>query len=187
MYALSSRRHHPAEPRWQPPRLLTPRPSPAWRRRLLATGSLTERLQAGGGTFRVEVLRQRWQRPQPSEARVLGLGLRRLVLVREVLLWVDDAPRVYGRSVLPATSLGGPLRYLRRLSNRSLGAQLFRHPELRREPFEVARVTMQQLPAAVARHCGDDEWLWGRRSRFRLGRRQLLVSEVFLPAFAADT
>lgn len=184
LYALNLRRHHPTEPRWQPPAQLLPRPSIAWQRCLLDTGSLTERLIASGGRFQVERLSQRWQRPLSSEAEALQLHPRRLVLIREVLLWVDQAPWIYGRTVMPATSLGGPLRYLRRLSNQSLGSQLFRYPGLRREPFELARIDpARHLPDAALRHCGDSAWLWGRRSRFSLQQRKLLVSEVFLPSF----
>lgn len=184
MYALNLHRHHPREPRWQLPAQLSPQPSAGWRRCLLDTGSLTERLVASGGRFRVEVLQQHWQRPLASESDQLGLAPRRLVLVREVLLWVDDAPWVYGRTVIPATSFAGPLRHLRRLSNQSLGTQLFRHAGLCRGPFQLARVDpMGQLPAPVRRYGGNAGYLWGRRSLFSLHGRKLLVGEVFLPAF----
>lgn len=166
------------------PRQLLPQPSAGWRRCLLDAGSLTERLLTGGGRFRVEVLQQRWQYPSISERDQLQLSSRRLVLVREVLLWVDDAPRIYGRTVIPSTSLTGPLRHLRQLNDQSLGTQLFRHPGLRRGPFQLTRIDPScQLPATVARYCTGAPWLWGRRSEFSLQERRLLVGEIFLPAF----
>lgn len=184
LYALNLRRHHPTEPRWRPLSQLQPLASAAWRQCLLDTGSLTERLLGSGDRFSVQVLSQGWERPRPSERQALRLAPRHLVLVREVLLWVDQKPRVYGRSVIPVSCLGGPWRHLRRLNDQSLGTQLFRHAGLRRDPFELAMVYPQsQLPAAASQYCGERAWLWGRRSRFSLGERKLLVSEVFLPAF----
>jgi chorismate-pyruvate lyase len=57
---------------------------------------------------------------------------------------------------------------------------LFRYPQLRRTPFELALIDgRSQLPAAL--RCDDQ--LWARRSRFALGTRALVVSETFLPAF----
>jgi len=69
-------------------------------------------------------------------------------------------------SLIPQSSLGGPLRYLPRLRNRPLGAFLFRHKQLRRGDMQVVR-------------CND---MWGRRSIFMLAGRPLLVAEFFTPA-----
>lgn len=190
LYAETSTRHHttgqstpPRPARWsdhhrpfhpRPPRALLP-----W---LLAEGSLTRLLvAAAAGEFRVQRIAQRWQRPTLSEARLLGLAADRRALVREVILWGRGEPWVYGRSILPARTLTGDLRRLRGLRNSSLGALLFRHPGLRRAPFQLARVDGRTLPAPA--HC--DAALWGRRSRFELRQRALIVSEVFLPAFVA--
>jgi len=183
LYALKLRRYHPSEPRWQSAGRWLPPPPPPWRAWLLAPGSLTELLRSSGGPFRVQLLQQRWQRPQPGEARVLQCPLHHWALIREVLLWVADRPRVYGRSVLPASSMEGPLRHLYSLGNRSLGSQLFRHPGLHRTPFQLARIEPDRhLPAAAQQHCPAGERLWGRRSRFDIGPHPLLVSEIFLPA-----
>jgi chorismate--pyruvate lyase len=110
------------------------------------------------------------------------MGLREQSLVREVILTLDHRPVVFARSVFPFSSLDGSLAHLRRLQNRSLGAILFRHPGMRRSPFELARVE------------GDSDYLppelhqpvpaWGRRSRFEIAGKGLMVSEVFLQGFA---
>ncbi|MEE4661143.1 MAG: chorismate lyase [Halieaceae bacterium] len=154
---------------------------PEW---LLDEGSLTERLLwASEGNFRVERLSQSWRRPLLSEALLLGLAPGQWALVREVVLRCFDEPWVYARSVIPADTLSGRLRRLRRLQNESLGALLFKHPKLAREAFEVAL-----LPAGSSylhpefrqtRPC------WARRSCFSLYNHRLLVSEVFLEQFQA--
>lgn len=148
---------------------------------LLDPGSLTSHLTLeADGEFRVQRLRQAWGRPQLSEQRSLGLRNGEWALIREVILWGKGQPWVYARSVLPVRSLRGDLYRLRRLQERSLGSLLFRQPGLRRTPFELARVDGQWLPAPLTAAGGP---LWGRRSRFELGGRRLIVGEIFLPAF----
>jgi chorismate--pyruvate lyase len=133
------------------------------------------------GEFRVERLYQGWQLPTPSESRLLRVPPRQRALVREVALMLAGAAVVFARSVFPIASLTGDLAHLRYLQNKSLGAILFKHPGMRRSPFELARMA------------GDSDYLprplqqgrpaWGRRSRFVIGGRGLLVSEVFLEGF----
>lgn len=125
-------------------------------------------------------LSQRWRRPLLSEARLLGLAPDRLALVREVVLSGNGSPWVYARSVIPASALHGELAQLRRLDNAPLGALLFRFRGLKRTPFEFVATTAAQLP--LPEHATEAP-VWGRRSRFSLGRRHILVSEFFLPAF----
>lgn len=154
-----------------------PAPLRAW---LLAKGSLTQLLiAASDGEFRVERVLQRWQRPTLSEARLLRIDPQRRALIREVILWGRGRPWVYARSVIPAASLRGDLRRLRRLHNSSLGALLFSYPQLQRTPFELAAVDASRLPAPL----GSVTTLWARRSRFAIDDRALIVGEIFLGDF----
>lgn len=149
---------------------------------LLDDGSLTNRLIAiSGGHFRVQRLYQGWQLPLPSERRLLGRPNRELALVREVALLANDRPVVFARSVFPLSSLEGSLSHLRRLQTRPLGAILFKHPGMHRSPFELCHMSgrSEYLPEPLR----QDESAWGRRSRFIVGGKSLMVSEVFLQAF----
>lgn len=180
-YSAPSRRPHLPWRPWRHYRSaeLPPRLRP-W---LLDPGSLTRHLtQAAGGAFRVQRLRQAWGLPQLSEQRSLGLRSGEWALIREVILWGGDQPWVFARSVLPVRSLRGDLYRLRRLQERSLGTLLFSQPQLRRTPFELARVDGLWLPAPLA----APGTLWGRRSRFELGGRRLIVGEIFLPGFQPE-
>jgi chorismate--pyruvate lyase len=169
------------DPAWRPasdPRLGGLRGIRPW---LLDEGSLTRRLQAQGGEFRVQRLQQGFARARASENRILGCDPRAMALVREVLLTLDGRPVVFARSVFPHHSLRGDLRHLRSLGGTSLGAILFRRRDMRRSPFQVTWLAgdggylPRDLPAQGP--------VWGRRSVFELGGRRLLVSEVFLPGF----
>lgn len=169
------------EPRWfkfiqspQKCRVLRP-----W---LLDSGSLTAKLVAlSKGDFKVKVLRQHHARARRSEAQALGIGFQDLCLVREVLLIGKGTPWVFARSLLPLSSLTGPLRHLRKQGTRPLGAFLFSQPQLERSPIAVSQINRHHryVPSELV----GDQPLWGRRSIFSLDAKPLLVSEVFLPDF----
>lgn len=149
---------------------------------LLDDGSLTGRLVGSTqGQFAVERLYQGWTIPRLSERRLLSLDSRQLAMVREVILLLGGRPVVFARSVFPLSSLTGSLMHLRRLQNKSLGAILFRHPGMHRSPFELALLAgdSDYLPAQLH----QAEKAWGRRSRFEIDGKALMVSEVFLQAF----
>ena len=88
---------------------------------------------------------------------------------------------VFARSVFPLSCLNGALSNLRHLKNRPLGAILFQHPGMHRSPFELSHMPgdSDYLPEDLR----QDVPAWGRRSRFTLEGKSLMVSEVFLNAF----
>ena len=160
---------------------------PALRGWLLNSDSLTRRLQqASDGQLTVQVLNQSVQLPGLSECRALGLAPRRRALVREVVLSGRGSPWVYARSVLPLTTLSGPLRRLRHLDNRPLGELLFNDPTMTREPLEWACISAENSTALAPQLPLYREPVWGRRSVFRLAGKPLLVCEIFLPSFKPD-
>jgi chorismate--pyruvate lyase len=171
------------EPRWRPLTHYTnAKLKPGLRVWLTDNGSLTERLIAcGQGKFRVQRLYQGWEVPLPSERKLLSLPSRQLALVREVALLLGDDTVVFARSVFPLASLTGNLAHLRRLQNKSLGAILFKHPGMRRSPFELALVPGSS--GYLPRHLQQPGTAWGRRSRFEITGKKIMVSEVFLQAF----
>jgi len=175
---------HP-EAHWQSYRRLPAYCVPArWRHWLLDRGSLTQRLvAASGGEFRVRILSQAIAKPRRSEAQALDIARQHLAVVREVILYGNDQPWVYARSVLPLSSLTGRLARLRKLDERPLGALLFADPSMRRGKLELARV--QPTKVALPLELGIfDTPLWGRRSVFYIAEKPLLVSEIFLPTFS---
>ena len=183
MHALPTNRYHPAESNWRGYHRFTAVELPARIRPWLCDGgSLTQRLiKASNGDFAVKVLLQQWLRPRLSEARLLNMPHREWAIVREVTLLCRGEPWVFARSVIPASSLQGHLRRLRNFDNTSLGAMLFSDPSMRRAPFQLASIygNSPQIPKQLQ----QDHLLWGRRSRFELRGKPIMVSEIFLPAF----
>ena len=152
---------------------------------LLDQGSLTERLiKKSQNQFYVDVLRQTWASPDSSETNVLGQNSTELCLVREVLLYCCQQPWVYAKTVMPESSLYDELAHLRDFDNQPLGQLLFNTPGLIRSPFEVAQFTAEHLPKDVLIAIDANSICqWGRRSRFVVYGKPLLVNEIFLPAF----
>ncbi len=149
---------------------------------MLDAGSLTAKLiKLSHGKFRVQVLQQVHLRASKSEALALGIDFGSLCLIREVILRGEEQPWVFARSVLPLSSLTGPIRHLRKQRNRPLGAFLFSQPHLKRSPIALSFISRHH--AYVPDELLNDAAVWGRRSIFWLHDKPLLVSEVFLPDF----
>lgn len=158
---------------------------------LLDPNSLTARLKSHCHQFRVELLGQSIEICQEHEAVAL-IPPGEKILVREVLLFCDEKPQVFARSLLPLSSLTGAEQGLANLGTQSLGQVLFNNPSLKRQNIEVAAfdttspvgklVKQLSLPE---QYLSSSEKLWGRRSIFVVEDKPLMVAEVFLPsAFA---
>ena len=155
----------------------------SWRGPLYEPGSLTRRLKREiKGDIVVRVQKMRWSKLTLEEARLMKLRHRRRVLIREVALWGAGRPLVYARSVLPAITLTGKFRHLRRLGARPLGHLLFTTPVAHRLSMRLVRVQPPDpLYAAARRHAEiKTESCLGRRSLFALAGKPLLVTEIFL-------
>lgn len=154
---------------WRPEAQLLPKPSTQLLSWLLDPDSLTARLrQMSHGQFNVKVLHEGWQ--QHCDASLLQCFPPHVVQARmwsrKVLLRCGETPWVAAHSLIPISSMEGPLKRLRRLNERPLGEFLFRDPNLQRSQLEIARSAQ----------------IWGRRSLFISHHRPLLVAEFFLPA-----
>lgn len=153
---------------------------------LLDENSLTARLKKHCQHFRVQLLGQQVERCHPKEANQ-DVHKGEQVLVREVLLFCDDIPQVFARSLIPLRSLTGHESQLAELGEQSLGQVLFNSPNLCRKDIEVASFTQESsvFQLALSFSLPQAKKLWGRRSVFMLGEKPLMVAEVFLPgAFA---
>ncbi len=158
---------------------------------LLDPSSLTARLKKHCQTFRVKVLGQRVERCSEQEANA-DIKQGEQVLVREVLLFCDDIPQVFARSLLPLRSLTGEEQALAQLGNQSLGQVLFNNPELQRKCIEISQFEEDSSVRRVVSHYNlpKKPVLWGRRSVFVLHDKPLMVGEIFLPgahAYSKET
>lgn len=147
-------------------------------------GSLTLRLKKFcPGQFSVVVLSEEWAKPDPSEARLLGVAAYQKILLRQVHLKCSDKLYVYARSVIPLSTLKGKHRRLQFLGDKPLGEYLFACPTLKRSRIEWSKLspTSTLYRTAMAHQAENDAAVWGRRSLFCIDKNPLLVSEFFLP------
>ncbi len=134
---------------------------------------LTTRLRrVCGGRFRLRLLDQR---PARDGA-----------LLREIVMYCDGTPLVYGQTLAPAGTLRSQT-WLHALGERSVGDHLRSLEQVTRGPLEYARLTASHRLHQRARSAVDDDGtldvkpLWARRSLFSIGACPLLVNEVFFP------
>ncbi|MDO7083950.1 chorismate lyase [Pseudocolwellia sp. AS88] len=148
---------------------------------LFATGSLTARLKTHCTEFRVEVLGQEIIACSELEAND-DIAVDEQVLVREVLLYCDNKPQVFARSLLPLKSLTGEEQSLAKLGEQPLGQVLFNHPDLIRKGIEVACFKQSSALFTLIKQLDlPTTAVWGRRSVFVLNNKPIMVAEVFLP------
>ncbi|WP_226960798.1 chorismate--pyruvate lyase family protein [Thalassotalea sp. LPB0316] len=149
---------------------------------LLDESSLTARLKANATTFRLAVLGQQITYCSEREACIyIKAGER--VLAREVVLFCDDKPQVFARSLLPLTSLTGEQKALAELGEQPLGQVIFSSPKLKRKALQIAEFSSDNQLKALNHQLGlpQQTSVWGRRSTFLIDDKPILVAEVFLP------
>ncbi len=146
-------------------------------------GSLTLRIQQRCDHFSVRKVRDGLSRIALDESPLLGLAPQQLAWSREVFLCADARPVVFAHSACAAKDLRGAWQAVRNLGNKPLGALLFSHPKIVRQPLHYKALNAQHplfRRAAVVLSEPPDR-LWARRSLFYLHDAPLLVTEVFLP------
>jgi chorismate--pyruvate lyase len=160
---------------------------------LVSGGSLTARLKAHAGAFRVQVLHQHPARCLADEAAALALDRAGRCWEREVLLRCDNTPAVFAHTVVPMSANAADWPLFSALGERSLGTTLFGDPMVARGALEYARLRATHPLARRARAAlladgvvlPDELLLYARRCLYRRRRGTLLVTEVFLPQVAA--
>ena len=185
---MQHKRGHKYEPVWMKGRSFfinsAPKNLQSW---LIDRDSLTRRLvcacQQIKKEFRVEVFHQSWEKPQPSEAKLLGMKANELGFVRQVHLYCGNQPWVYAKTVIPRSTLHGELQKLTKLGTQPLGAVLFANPHILRDEIQIAQLTKKHsmFSLATEKSIATSASIWGRRSVFRIANKPLLVSEIFLP------
>ena len=139
---------------------------------LLDTGSLTERIQSLCHQFSLVLLGQSNTELHESEKHLLLSNSKAPHEVREVLLYGNNTPWVFARSVIPQRLINGELADL---GDEPLGKRLFNDNRFCRSNFELCCLSAQSFGYKT------NQQLWGRRSVFTLGENSMIVAEVFLP------
>lgn len=141
--------------------------------------SLTQRLTAvSQQQFSIEVLLEEWQILRQDEYQKLATSIDKKGWVREVFLKGCGEPWVYARSVALQTDLKNDQYDLTNIGEKSLGSILFIDKTFQRTPLEATLYPIELLPTTHQFHN-----LWGRWSSFINKEVNVIVQEIFLPAF----
>jgi chorismate--pyruvate lyase len=148
---------------------------------LLDTGSLTERLQTQCTSFHLTLIGQQQAEIAPEEFQRVCTFQQQLNpkewQVREVILWGDNQPWVFARSIIPQKLCENDFI---NLNNKPLGQLIFNDKRFERMPFEVTNMSPSSAFQAQLKLSIEMD-LWGRRSVFNFENLKMSVSEVFLP------
>jgi chorismate--pyruvate lyase len=132
-------------------------------------------------SFRLTLIGQRQSQITLEEFRRVSAPNQELNLeewqVREVLLWGDNQPWVFARSIIPQRLCESDFV---NLNTKPLGQLIFNDERFKRMPFELTHMSLSKAFLKKL-HIKSEMKLWGRRSAFTFGDLQMTVSEVFLP------
>ena len=160
-------------------------PSLSLKNWLLDTGSLTERLQSQCTSFFLTLIGQRQAEITLEEFQRVGAPGQQLKpqewQVREVLLWGDNQPWVFARSIIPQKLCESDFV---NLNTKPLGQLIFNDKRFKRLPFEITNMCASKAFLSQLKISTEMD-LWGRRSAFSFGNLKMTVSEVFLPSSPA--
>ena len=146
-------------------------------------GSLTQRIQQRCNQFAVRKMHSGLARIALDESALLKVAPQRFAYTRDVFLFADNQPVVFAHSVCAAQSLHSAWAAVTGLGNQPLGALLFAHPLVKRQPlhYKALRATHPLYQQAAKVLSNPPSKLWARRSLFYLQGEALLVTEIFLP------
>ena len=124
--------------------------------------SLTAKLKKNYSNFKIELLNEKKDNIYQNEMGIWATDKEQVFYVREVLLYGNNKPQVFARSIIPSNTR---VSSLLGLGNKSLGEVLFNNKDIRRHSTEFSKTPNN---------------IWGRRSVFILSGVKILVCEFFI-------
>ena len=146
--------------------------------------SLTELLKIKAGDTRLDVFGQRWGLADWWDQHVLQLT-NESVLHREILMWANEEPCWYARTIIPKTTYLADEVFFNRLQKESLGALIFNERKIKRIQKTSYPVNSQSIEYHWVTACipCSSKTLWTRLSVFTLNDDYpFYLIEVLLPA-----
>tara|TARA_B100001758_G_C18391882_1_gene603425 strand:- start:997 stop:1494 length:498 start_codon:yes stop_codon:yes gene_type:complete len=133
---------------------------------LLEEGPITSRIKSNE-TFKLNLLKERIEKVEQIEMDFLGKNLGQ-IKIREVILFGDEEPRVFARSLIPVKTIDQGLSKLGELGTKPLGDILFE-----KEIFK-------KIDIVFAKFENSKNIFWGRKTKYLVKTLPLSVMEVFL-------
>ena len=133
---------------------------------LLEQGPITKRIKSIA-EFRLELIQDELSDATEDEILFLKIDSEE-VRIREVILYGNENPMVFARTIIPNTTIEKGLRELGKIGNKPLGDILFEKDIFSKEDIVFATFK-------------DEESLfWGRKIKYTVKDQPFSVMEVFL-------
>ncbi|CAM4216184.1 chorismate lyase [Vibrio neonatus] len=136
---------------------------------LLEEDSLSHRLSQSCVDFSVELFTNNKVQAQMLSAKEAEILTREVCLLREVILRGDRHDWVYGRTLIPESSLLSHSHDFEKQGELPLGVTVFGSQGAYRDALQVGEIEV------------DGQVLLARRSRLWMNETPMLVAELFLP------
>lgn len=136
---------------------------------LLEKGSLSHLLACCCDEFNVELISNDFIQEDDLSDDEINLLSEEVCLLRKVILTGDDQPWIFGRTLIPQSSLQNQQYDLIKQGNTPLGVTVFSLDDTHRDALEIGVAIL------------DGQYLFARRSRLWMNHKPMLVAELFLP------
>ncbi len=136
---------------------------------LLEKGSLSHLLACCCDEFNVELISNDFIQEGDLNDDEINLLSEEICLLRKVILTGDGQPWIFGRTLIPQSSLQNQQYDLIKQGNTPLGVTVFSLDDTHRDALEIGVATL------------DGQYLFARRSRLWMNHKPMLVAELFLP------
>lgn len=145
---------------------------------LVKPQNLTETIRKTGKIFSLQVLNQSVGRPEIDEISAFEDDATdaSVALIRTVFLNADAQPVIFARVIVPETTYLNYQNAFDNLGHSAIGNTLLYHnPDVTRTSFEY-----KPLDATPKICHPESNFLWARRSIFKMPKGCLLITETFL-------
>ncbi len=153
---------------------------------LRSQSSITDKLKVLAKKTRLEVLTHTWEVTDDWDQTTLSLPANTDVLHREIVMWGDNTPCWYARTILPHAAYHAEKALFDCLKHQALGELIHPHPDINRDDIKLyAMHPHMQEYNYLTRHLKDTapkHCLWGRVSTFTIRKQfDFYLLEIMLP------
>ena len=133
---------------------------------LLEQGPITKRIKSIA-EFRLELIQDELSDATEDEILFLKIDSEE-IRIREVILYGNENPMVFARTIIPNTTIEKGLRELGKIGNKPLGDILFEKDIFSKEDIVFATFK------------NEESLFWGRKIKYTVKDQPFSVMEVFL-------
>jgi chorismate lyase len=149
-------------------------------------GSITDKLKALATNTHLLVLNNIWEQTDEWDHKNLCLSPNIEVLHRDILMWAEQQPCWYARTILPKSVYHTEKALFDGLKTKALGDRSHNHPHISRThiiPYTIhTNMSEFNFLKKALKHNTPTNTLWGRISTFTIHTQfDFYLLEIFLP------